>query len=224
MALPSIITPMNFSLARDAICQLLANERNNQKALAEASGASSEWIAQTLDFVIYPKRFRLPDASDMPCVFIYFNRMDFPQDGQDIYENYSLANLQIDYYTVGKAETGTDENGEEVLLKTADENAEDRLNYLTAQIYKILCNESAVKKGTLDLVTHTRIKEWERTIAPGDNNTAATVLGASFSLELGFNEPTYYAKTTEIQEFYTTLEIKDEFIDPLVRVILAGNE
>lgn len=211
---------MNFSLARDAICQLLANERDAQEALASESGADENWILQTLDFTIYPKRFRLPDAGNMPCVFVYFNKMTFPEDGQDIYENFAHANLQIDYYTVGKAETGLNSENQKVTLKTADENAEDRLNYLTAQIYKILCNEQNIKKGTQNLVTRTRIKEWERIITPEEKNSAETVLGASFILELGFNEPTYYCETKEIKEFYTSLSIRGEFIDPFVRIIL----
>lgn len=222
MTLESIITPMNFTLARDALCQLIANERDNQIKLAKESGASDDWIEQTLGFTVYPKRLKLPDVSDMPCVFPYINEITFPENGQDIYENYALANLVVECYAVGKTETGEDENGDEVIIKTADENAEDRLNYLTAQIYKILCSEHAVRKGTNDLVNHSLIKRWERIITPGSDTSAGVVYGASLTLELGFNEPTYYARTVEIQEFYNALEIRDEYIDPFVRVILAG--
>lgn len=220
MTISSIITPMNFSLVRDAICQLLKNERDAQKELARKTGADENWISQIIDFTIYPKRFRLPDASDLPCVFVYFNELNFPESGQDIQENSCFGNLRIEYYTTGKAETGVDESGNKIFIRTADENAEDRLNYLTAQIYKTLCNESNVRKGTNDLVSHTIIKKWERTSSPEGRNTAETVLGAAFTLELGFDEPTYYAETHEIKEFYFTLDIQEEFIDPFVRVIL----
>lgn len=222
MTLESIITPMNFTLARDALCQLLANERDNQIKLAQDSGATDEWIEQTLNFTIYPKRLKLPDVSDMPCVFPYINEITFPEEGQDIHENYALANLVIECYAVGKAETQEDDIEGEYIIKTADENAEDRLNYLTAQIYKILCSEHAVRKGTNDLVNHSLIKKWERILTPGSDTSAGAVYGASLTFELGFLEPAYYARTNEIQEFYSTLEIRDEFIDPFVRVILAG--
>lgn len=222
MTLSTIITPMNFSLVRDAVCQLIANERNAQIELAKTSGATPEWISQTIDFTVYPKRFRFPDVSDMPCVYVYFNEIEFPESGQDIQENEALANLRLEYYTVGKAEHGRGNDGAEVLICTADENAEDRLNYLTAQLYKILCCEANVKKGTNGLVGHTRIKKWERIFSPEDKNSAETVLGAAFTLKLGFSEPTYYAQTHEIMEFYSTLEIQDEFIDPFVRVILES--
>lgn len=213
---------MNFSLVRDAICQLIANERDAQKVLAAQSGADENWIEQTIHFTIFPKSLRYPDIAEMPCVYVYFNEMDFPEDGQDIYENYSHANLQIDYYTVGLSETGTNDANEMATLKTADENAEDRLSYLTAQLYKILCCEQNIKKGTNSLVTRTRIKKWKRIIEPQGENPTATVLGASFSIELGFNEPTYYCDTKEIQEFYTTLDIQEEYIDPFVRIIIEG--
>ena len=222
MTLSTIITPMNFSLVRDAICQLVANERDNQIKLAQKSEATSNWISQTIDFTVYPKRFRFPDVCDMPCVYIYFNEIEFPESGQDIYLNEALANLRLEYYAVGKAEHGRDEKGTEVLICTADENAEDRLNYLTAQLYKILCCEANVRKGTNGLVGHSRVKKWERIFSPEDKNSAETILGAAFTLELGFSEPTYYAQTHEIKEFYTTLDIQDEFIDPFVRVILES--
>jgi len=211
---------MNFSLVRDAICQLLKNERDAQVELARKTEAGEKWISQIIDFTIYPKRFRLPDVSDMPCVFVYFNEMKFPESEQDVYENGCLGTLRVEYYTTGKAETGVDKSGNKIFIRTADENAEDRLSYLTAQIYKILCNESNVRKGTNDLVVHSSIKKWERILAPDEKNTAETVLGAAFTFEIGFNEPTYYAETRKIQEFYFTLDIQDEFIDPFVRVIL----
>lgn len=79
MSINSIITPMNFSLARDAICQLLATERDKQIELAKEGGATEGWIHQTMDFTVFPKRFRYPDVSEMPCVFVYFNRGSFPE-------------------------------------------------------------------------------------------------------------------------------------------------
>ena len=159
----------------------------------------------------------------MPCVFVYFDEMDFPEDGQDIYENFVHANLRIDYYAVGLVETGLNEENEIEILKKAEENAEDRLNYLTAQLYKILCCEQNLKKGTNNLVTRTRIKKWKRMPTPKGYESSGAVLAASFFLELGFLEPTYYCDTKEIMEFYTTLEIQDEYIDPFIKIILNSD-
>lgn len=224
MSIPSIITPMNFSLVRDSICQLLANERNNQIKLAKQGGASEEWINQTIDFTIFPKRFRFPDASDMPCVYVYFNEGIFPTDEQDIFENELVGQLQIEYYTCGINEmfSEDDEDSSYIGLKEADSNAEDRLNYLTAQLYKILCSEPTnIYKATDGLVKTMTVRKWERLLTPRDVPSAAeSVLAAKFTFDVGITEPTYYENTNQIKEFYTKLNIEDEFIDPLTRQIL----
>lgn len=224
MSIPSIITPMNFSLVRDSICQLLANERDNQIKLAKQGGASEEWINQTIDFTIFPKRFRFPDASDMPCVYVYFNEGIFPTDEQDIFENELVGQLQVEYYTCGINEmfSEDDEDSSCIGLKEADSNAEDRLNYLTAQLYKILCSEPTnIYKATDGLVKTMTVRKWERLLTPRDVPSAAeSVLAAKFTFDVGITEPTYYENTNQIKEFYTKLNIEDEFIDPLTRQIL----
>ena len=221
MSISSIITPMNFSLARDAICQLLATERDKQIELAKEGGASDEWVHQTMDFTVFPKRFRYPDVSEMPCVFVYFNRGTFPEDSQDAYENEFIANMQVEYYACGLNEELTDKTEDEILklINKAESNAEDRLNYLTAQLYKILFSEPTnLYRATDNIVHSVRLKGWERILTPRDTLGAAEgVLAARFSFELGINEETYYTNTLNIKEFYTKLQIREEFIDPLIR-------
>ena len=212
---------MNFSLARDAICQLLATERDKQIELAKEGGASDEWVHQTMDFTVFPKRFRYPDVSEMPCVFVYFNRGTFPEDSQDAYENEFIANMQVEYYACGLNEELTDKTEDEILklINKAESNAEDRLNYLTAQLYKILFSEPTnLYRATDNIVHSVRLKDWERILTPRDTLGAAEgVLAARFSFELGINEETYYTNTLNIKEFYTKLQIREEFIDPLIR-------
>lgn len=209
----SIITPMNFTIVRDAIVQHLVNVRDNQKQLAINSGATEEWVNQIINFIVFPKRFRFPDVEDMPCVFVYFNEMNFPEDEQDVYNNEVVGNLVVEYYAVGL--------NEETEEKTADSNADDRLNYLTAQLYKILCSEETnLYTATNRLIKGFRLKSWKRVVSPENDNTAGTVLGAKFEFEVEFSEPTYYTNTTEIKEFYTKLGIRGENIDPFVREIL----
>lgn len=215
-----LIKPMNMTLVRDAICQLLARERENQKEAAAAQGFSEAEIANLIDFVIYPKRLTFPDVSGMPCVFVYFNQVDFPAEQQDIYENYALGNLQIEFYAAGKTETGTDSKGNKIIVKTDEENAEDRLSYLTSQLYNILNCEANVSKGTDGVVNHSIIRKWERIKSPEDENSAVCVLGAAITLELGFSEPTSYLDAATIKDFYTTLEIREEYIDPFIKIIL----
>mgnify|MGYP006955107181 FL=1 len=219
-----IIQPMAMTIVRDAICQLLASERDKQIKIAQAQGMSDDEIANLIDFVIYPKRLTFPDVSGMPCVFVYFNQVDFPADQQDIYENYAIANLQLEFYAAGKTETGRDSEGNKYIIKTDEENAEDRLSYLSAQLYKILNCERNVSKGTDGLVTHSIVRKWERIKSPEDENSAVCVLGAAYTLELGFSEPTSYLEAAKIKELYVTLDIQDQYIDPFVRIILDKNK
>lgn len=219
-----IIQPMAMTIVRDAICQLLASERDKQIKIAQAQGMSDDEIANLIDFVIYPKRLTFPDVSGMPCVFVYFNQVDFPADQQDIYENYAIANLQLEFYAAGKTETGRDSKGNKYIIKTDEENAEDRLSYLSAQLYKILNCERNVSKGTDGLVSHSIVRKWERIKSPEDENSAVCVLGAAYTLELGFSEPTSYLEAAKIKELYMTLDIQDQYIDPFVRIILDKNK
>lgn len=206
-----LITPMIFTFVRDAVCNMLANERDNQILLAKELGYSDEDIENELKFTIYPKRFRVPDISEMPCVYVYFDNMDFPDEEQYPNENYAMANLQVDYYCVGQ---NTVVNG--ITEKYADENAEDRMNYLTSQLYKILSCEGNFCKGTNKIVNHVKIKSWRRIITPAETNQAVSVLGGSFAYELGFFEPTYYANTFKIDELYIKTQIRDEFVSSKV--------
>ena len=211
MSFQSIITPMNLTLVRDAIVQHIVNIRDSQKQLAKDLGADDLWIDQIINFTVFPKRFRFPDVQDMPCVFVYFNEIDFPADEQDVYENEASANLVVEYYTVGLNEE----------TQTADSNAEDRLNYLTAQLYKILCSEATnLYVATDRLIKGFKIKSWKRVLTPDDNNIASTVLGAKFEFQVEFTEPTNYTNTFDIKEVYTKADIRDENIDPFVRIIL----
>ena len=219
-----IIQPMAMTIVRDAICQLLASERDKQIKIAQAQGMSDDEIANLIDFVIYPKRLTFPDVSGMPGVFVYFNQVDFPADQQDIYENYAIANLQLEFYAAGKTETGRDSKGNKYIIKTDEENAEDRLSYLSAQLYKILNCERNVSKGTDGLVSHSIVRKWERIKSPEDENSAVCVLGAAYTLELGFSEPTSYLEAAKIKELYMTLDIQDQYIDPFVRIILDKNK
>jgi len=223
--LGNIITSMNFTLVRDAICQHLANVRDEQKQLARQQGKTEDWIKQNIDFTIFPKRFRFPDVEDLPCVYVYFNEGSFPENLQDIYENEFVGNLQVEYYAGGITETDPTQTIGQQIIATADGNAEDRLQYLTAQLYKTLCSEETnVYKATNKLVNSFKPKQWKRILTPKDVNSVESVLGAMFTFDVGINEPTYYANTVQINEFYTKLNIKEEFLNPFVRYLVEANE
>jgi hypothetical protein len=141
--------------------------------------------------------------------------MEFPANEQDTYCNEAVGNLVVEYYAVGLNDEEDSETSND-----ADTNAEDRLSYLTTQLYKILCSEETnVYTATAKKIKGFTVKSWERILSPENDNTAGTVLGAKFVFEVEFDEPTYYANTNEIEEFYTSLNIRDEYIDPFVQIV-----
>jgi len=209
MSIDNIITRMNFTSVRDSICSLLAKERDNQINLYRAKGYDEEYINKNVNFTIFPKRFRFPDNSDLPCVYVYFNEADIPENEQDIYENKFRFILNLEYYTGGL----NDEEDDSGLVYSADENAEDRLNYLTAQIYKILCSEPGnIYSGTDYLATSFTLKRWERILTPRETNSAESLLGARFKFQIAILEQTFYAPAENIDEIYYKADIRDENI------------
>ena len=215
MTLKEIISPMNFTLVRDSICELIAKERDNQIKLFQENNYDNDYIQKNINFIIFPKRFRYPSYDDLPCIFVYFNEAIINPDCQDIYQNDFNYTLNIEYFVGGI----NDESQEQIY--TADENAEDRLNYLTAQLYKILCSEPTnLYQKTNNLVSSYILKKWERIIIPREINSTESILAAKFQFDLTINEETFYNNTIKIKEFYTKLNIRDEFIDSTIKKIL----
>lgn len=213
--LESLIPPMNYVFVRDSVCELLAAERDNQIEIAALAGFSEDFIKQNIDFTVYPKKYRLPDISDMPCVFVYIENEDFPADLQSYGgAGEAVAKLAVEYYAAGASTNTT----------SADANADTRFNYLSSQIHYILNSEDNADKGTKGFVQNCVFKGWQRVQAPDDLNETVTVLGGKFSYDINIEEPAKLAKTVTIQDLYIKAHIRDEFIDPYVRILQEQNE
>lgn len=210
----NIIPPMNYVFVRDSICELLASERDNQVKIAHLSGFSDKFIKENIDFTVYPKKYRMPDIEDMPCVFVYIENEDFPEDLQSYGgAGEAIAKIAVEYYAAGTS----------TFDKSADANADERFNYLTSQIHYILNSEDNADKGTEGFIKHCVFKGWKRVQAPDDLNEAITALGGKFNYEIGINEPANLAKTVNIKELYIKAKIRDEFIDSYVRILIQEN-
>lgn len=210
----NIIPPMNYVFVRDSICELLASERDNQVEIAHLAGFSDKFIKENIDFTVYPKKYRMPDIEDMPCVFVYIENEDFPEDLQSYGgAGEAIAKIAVEYYAAGTS----------TFYKSADANADERFNYLTSQIHYILNSEDNADKGTEGFIKHCVFKGWKRVQAPDDLNEAITALGGKFNYEIGINEPANLAKTVNIKELYIKAKIRDEFIDPYIKILLNSD-
>ena len=116
-----------------------------------------------------------------------------------------------------------EQTGAKVLdIYFADEEASDRLDYLTSQIYHSLCSEPTnIYQATNKLVNSFHLKKWERILTPREVNSTESVLGAMFTFTVGIEENTFYQNTLQIKEFYEQLKIRDEFIDTLTKKIIG---
>lgn len=218
MIFNELITPMNQVIVRDAIAQFLANERDNQIILAKQLGKSDEWIEQNIYFTVFPKRYRSIDSADCPCVLVYFDSADPDPGLQYPDSNFTDASLNFEMYVSGINEEDTEQN-----IVTADENADDRLNYLLSQVYKIFSSEAGWYAGTDGLVNKRIFNGWHRIAQPSDTNESLSLLGMNLKYTVGFEEPTRQITPREIKELYFKLKIQDEYIDPIVKILLEEN-
>jgi hypothetical protein len=218
--LNQLITPMNFIVIRDAIAEVIAKERDEQLVIAKADGYTQAEIANNINFGVYSALWRPLSIEDMPAVAVYSDNMNFPADLSYGSQNYNHATFNIDCYAVGQ--NGVDEFGE--IVRTAEQNADTRLNYLVSQIYKILFSETNWKKNTANLVTASFITGVFRIQESELNNETQGVLGYRIQLRIEFNEPTQIISGVELKQIYFSLKIRDELIDPFVLIQLAEEE
>lgn len=209
-----LITSMREDIFQDLIAEMFKKEVENQAVIAKSLGYSEDFIAANIWFNVFNHDFRQADISEMPCIYIFFERSEFKEDGQYLDENTSTARLIIEAYSCGI--NTTDE-------MTADYNADKRLQYLKSQIYKIFMSEAAETFRCNYGIKQTLVKSWTRIVPKNLGDSIQTVLAGRWIFEMTFDEPTKLLDGREIKEIYFGLKVRDEFINPLVRILLDEN-
>ena len=223
----SLIMPMQDSIVLALVAQFIANERNNQVEIAKAAKNedderiySDDWIEQNINFNIFANPSINLDASECPCVCLYFGEGNYDEGQQYPDTNLSESILNIDIFTVGINEF--DEDGE--ITISAEKNADDRLNYLKSQIYHILCSETGFHKGAYGYVSKSVLHGWIRIAQPENKSEAVIILGINMKFALTFQEPTIQLRGNELKEIYIKAKINDELINPIISVIMEDSE
>lgn len=209
-----LITLMREDIFQDLLAEMFQKEVDNQVAIAQSRGYDNDFIAANIQFNVFNHNYRQADISEMPCIYIFFERSEFKPDNQFLDENTSTSKLIIELYAGGV-------NSEDE--KTADCNADKRLQYLRSQIYKIFMSEAAETFRCNYGIRETLVKSWERIIPKNLGDSIQTVLAGRWIFEMTFDEPTKQLDGREIKEIYLGLKIRDEFINPLVRILLDEN-
>lgn len=213
----SLITPMKKVIVKDLITSYITNELENQIEIAKKLGYKSEWINDNIIFNIFSKRLRMPNASEMPCVYLFFDKTEYKTNSAFPDENRANAQLVVEMYTAGK--NLLDEHQHHI-ISDADARADSRLEYLASQIYQILCSEQAEsfrnQIGILEFFPVSLVK----IAAPKRENTTESIMGEKWVFEMFFDEPTMQLSGTELKELYLSTQVKEEDIDPFVRISL----
>jgi len=217
MPLDNLIQRMQFDLAVALMATFIADERDNQISLAKASGYSDIQIVELIDFKIFTNLWTPPDASDLPAISIWYESGVYPAERQYPDGNWHQARINIDLLSVGLNKVGI--NG--LADTTAEQNSDNRLQYLISQIYHILNAEQAWYKGASEIIKSSTIKGCQRIDAPEGENEAEIILGAQWTYELELKEKTETISGTELEILCSKLNIRDEFINPLVLIDLT---
>ena len=209
-----LITSMREDVFQDIIAEMFKKEVENQTVIARNLGYDEDFIAANIQFNVFNHDYRQAHISEMPCIYIFFERSEFKEDRQFLDENTATSKLIIELYAAGV--NSEDKN-------TADYNADKRLQYLRSQVYKIFMSEAAETLRCNYGIKQTLVKSWERIVPKNLADSIQTVLAGRWIFELTFDESTKQLDGREIKEIYFGLKIRDEFINPLVQILLGKN-
>ena len=209
-----LITSMREDVFQDIIAEMFKKEVENQTVIARNLGYDEDFIAANIQFNVFNHDYRQAHIFEMPCIYIFFERSEFKEDRQFLDENTATSKLIIELYAAGV--NSEDKN-------TADYNADKRLQYLRSQVYKIFMSEAAETLRCNYGIKQTLVKSWERIVPKNLADSIQTVLAGRWIFELTFDESTKQLDGCEIKEIYFGLKIRDEFINPLVQILLGKN-
>jgi len=208
-----LITSMREDIFQDLLAEMFQKEVDNQVNIAEALGYNKDFIDANISFKVLNHNFRQVDISEMPCIYLFFERSEFKEIGQFLDENTATSKLIIEAYSGG---TNTAD-------QTADYNADKRLQYLKSQIYKIFMSEAAETFRCNYGIRETLVKSWERIVPKNLGDSIQTVLAGRWIFEMTFEEPTKLLEGREIKELYFGLQVRDEYINPMIKILLDKN-
>lgn len=208
----SLISPDIRTYAVDLTAETLVCELENQINIAKAIGKNDAWIDKNIYFNVKNHEFRSPDTSEMPCVYIWFDRTDYGKN-QTMSRLPSVNQLVVELFACGRNKS--DDSGNVIL--SADAAADYRLEYLQTQVKQILMSEEAENLRCRAGLSSTIIKSVERTYYPEKDNIADSVISSKIIFEIEFDERTKYLSGREIKELYITNNIRDEFVSFLIK-------
>jgi hypothetical protein len=219
-----LIRNLFFRIAKDKIASFIANERDNQIQIAKDKGYSEERIKREIDFTVFTDRFKPLSKEDLPCVIVDIQDTTYPSNMQYSSKVYANSTLQLYLFSKGYSEEyNTEVNSKEII--NDDKMSSLRLDYLLSQIISICNSEKSYNFGTEDnrnkpkhlYIDKKELISWKRILTPENINQTETIL--SYLLEYRISYFEYMERITgkELKEIYSTLNIRDEFINEFLK-------
>jgi hypothetical protein len=215
-----LIHNLFFKIAKDKIASFIANERDNQIQIARSEGYSEERIKREIDFTVFTDRFKPLSKEDLSCVIVDIQDTTYPSNMQYSGKIYANSTLQLYLFSKGYSEEYEDKE-----IINDDKTSSLRLDYLLSQILSICNSEKSYNFGTEDsrnkpkhlYIDKKELISWKRILTPENINQTETIL--SYLLEYKISYFEYMERITgkELKEIYSTLKIRDEFINEFLK-------
>lgn len=205
----SVIDPLLMQSVQDGMVALLKAEIANQESLYLALPGSTQeiWdndykINQIVSGLNYPK-----DEGDFPLVNVYFEKvLEATNDNlKDVQADYML---NLDLYCFRK--TAEDGSGNVI---DGDTGADRRMNYLIAQVYKMLEAQINWWKGAFDFFESIAFIEWKKDVNHPNVQGIATAippLMARIVYSVKITESKEVNSGFNVNQFLTTLNVDDK--------------
>ncbi|MDD2839820.1 MAG: hypothetical protein PHY80_01680 [Rickettsiales bacterium] len=228
MIFNDLIQNFYFKIVKDKIATFIANERDNQIQLARDKGYTETKIKSDLDFTIFTDKFKPLTKEDLPCIIIDIANTTYPPNMQYCNKVYANSTLQFYLFSKGYSQQNTDTETNKSTIISDDKISSIRLDYLLSQILAICNSEQSYCFGTENnrnidkslYIDKKILNSWKRILTPEDNNQTETTLAYLLEYNISYFEYTEQIKGDELKELYTKLNIRDEFIDPFIKLII----
>lgn len=239
-----IIPNLYFKIIKDKIATFIANERDNQIELAREQGYSENRIKEEIDFTIFTDKFKPLTKEDLPCIIVDIAGTTYPPNMQYADKVYANSTLQFYLFSKGYSKYDTNNNNNNDgnnninnsnndiynnIIIQDDKVSSLRLDYLLSQMLSICNSERAYNFGTEEnranadknkslYIDKKILLNWKRILTPEDTNQTETTLAYVIEYNIGYFEYMEQLKGKELKEIYTKLNIRNEFIDPFIKL------
>jgi hypothetical protein len=214
----TLILPMVFTSVVDKVVDILVLERDEQKRLAAEAAFTPEEIESQIDFKIFKNKWNSLNVNqEETFINIYPQQESFPIHRQ--FHNHFTSDLALNLELyAARGSIKIEREGENDDIIAGDELAEFRLEYLIAQVLKILGSEKWNLLGLKGIVEKMTFSNWVRIEEPELENEQKTLLGVRIQLNVEFKETFQNVRGNELNSLLQNTRINNKLIEPLVEV------